>query len=247
MNTSSLEYTTDLHIHTVASGHGTTDPATEVIRQAAARGMTAIGITDHAPAFPGSCKASYFRSLFLAPKIRYGLRVYYGAELNILDAKGKVDLPEDILEKLDYSIISLHNKVITPDPHRDYTDAYIGAMDHPKVLILGHPDDGTFPADYERLLAVAKKKAVFPELNNASLMPDAYRKDCAKNDRIILEICRRISLPIFLSSDSHGGKGVGDFGYGLSLLRETNFPKELILNGSDLNRVHPLELKKKYA
>ena len=113
----------------------------------------------------------------------------------------------------------------------------IRAMGHPKVRLLGHPDDSRFPLDYERLLSAAKEKNVFPELNNASLMPDAYRIGAYENYKQLLMLCERLSLPVVLSSDSHGRKHVGDFSFVLPLLEETGFPDSLVLN-YDPNGIH---------
>ena len=53
----------DVHTHTVASGHYTRDTVTDFIRQAAESGLKLLGISDHGPAIPHSCTASYFRGL----------------------------------------------------------------------------------------------------------------------------------------------------------------------------------------
>lgn len=76
------------------------------------------------------------------------------------------------------------------------------AMDHPKVRFLGHIDDARFPVDFEYLLEIAKEKHVYPEINNGSLMPDAYRINGQENCRRILSICKKLDLPVLLSSDS---------------------------------------------
>ena len=61
-------------------------------------------------------------------------------------------------------------------------------------------------------------------------MPDAYRVGGQENCRKILDICKRIHLPVLLSSDSHGKKNIGNIDYILPLLKECNFPEELIIN-----------------
>ena len=228
MNTTFIQ--TDFHTHTIASGHGSTDTAFDLARAAGSMGLKALGITDHAPSFPGSARESYFRSLTLASRKKMGIDLFYGVELDVLDPSGSVALEDDLLEALDYSIISLHNKVITSMGIKDNTRALISAMDHPGVLIIGHPDDDEFPLDLEKLLYYAQKKHVYPEINNASLMPGAYRRGCRQNCTDLLHICRHLGLPVFLSSDSHGAGNVGNFKYALELVSEIGFPKELILN-----------------
>ena len=220
----------DLHTHSLSSGHGSNDTITDMAKAAAKSGIQILGISEHGPATAGSVKPSYFRSLKLANRKRFGITILYGAEVNIITPSGTLDLDDDVLSCLDYALVSIHPPTLTPYEHRDLTNAYINAMDHPNVRFLGHIDDARFPVDFERLLAIAKEKEVYPEINNGSLMPDAYRKGGQENCRKILEICKRINLPVLLSSDSHGAKNIGNIEYILPLLEECTFPEHLIIN-----------------
>ena len=220
----------DLHTHSLSSGHGSMDTITDMAKSAAAKGIEILGISEHGPTTQGSAKASYFRSLRLAERKRCGITLLYGAELNIIDTKGNVDLEDETLEGLDYAIISIHPPTLKPYDHADLTDAYVKAMERPKVKFLGHIDDARFPVNFWRLLESAKEHKVYPEINNGSLMPDAYRVGGQENCRKILDICKRIHLPVLLSSDSHGKKSIGNIDYILPLLEECHFPEELIIN-----------------
>lgn len=220
----------DLHTHSISSGHGSTDTINDMAQAAAGRGIQILGISEHGPATAGSVKPSYFRSLKLASRRRFGIQLLYGAEVNIITPSGELDLKDDVLSCLDYAFISIHPPTLTPYEHRDLTHAYINAMEHPKITFLGHIDDARFPVDFERLLTIAKEKNVYPEINNGSLMPDAYRKGGQENCRKILEICKRINLPVLLSSDSHGTKNLGNIEYVIPLLKECDFPEHLIIN-----------------
>ena len=194
--------------------------------------LTMIGITDHGPATLNAGRPSYFRNLAYAPKKRCGIDILYGIELNILDKKGTVDLEDDILSQLDYAIISMHLPNFTPGTKEENTLAYVAAMKHPKVKIIGHPDDVKFPMDYEALVIAAKHHNVYPEINNSSLSPEGYRGDVRDNVRTILDLCRKHQHPVVLSSDSHGANHVGDFRYAMELVQEMDFPQDLILNYS---------------
>lgn len=220
----------DLHTHSISSGHGTTDTVSALIQSACKKGLFLLGISDHGPATKGSALPSYFRGLKYAKKNRFGIEVLYGAELNIIDMEGRVDLEDNVLQGLDYAFISIHPPIFTPYEHKDLTSVYVKAMNHPKVRFLGHIDDDRFPVDFEALLLHAKAKGIYPEINNGSLMPNAYRVGGQKNCRSILKICKNIQLPILLSSDSHGSKNIGNMEYIYPLLEEQNFPKDLVLN-----------------
>lgn len=220
----------DIHTHSLASGHGSRDTVTDMARAAAAASLDILGISDHGPATPGSADSSYFRNLRLADRRRFGITILFGVELNILNENGDVDLDDELIETLDYALVSMHPDTFRSGNAASNTQAFIGAMQHPGVRFLGHPDDGRFPVDYERLLSAAKEYHVFPELNNSSLMPQAFRKDGLRNSAAILTICKRLQLPILLSSDSHGTSHLGDMCYILPLLKQCNFPPELIIN-----------------
>lgn len=222
----------DIHTHCLSSGHGTHDTITDMARTAAERSLQILGISDHGPATPRSADSSYFRSLRLADRKKFGVDLLYGAELNILNADGDVDLDDTLLRSLDYAFISMHPPVFSSGTADSNTSAYIKAMRHPGVRFLGHPDDGRFPADYERLLTAARENHVYPEINNASLMPDAYRTDGVRNSLEILTLCKKLSLPVLLSSDSHGRKHVGDMQYVFPLLARCDFPASLIINSN---------------
>lgn len=227
----------DIHTHCIASGHGTHDTITDMARAAADRSLQILGISDHGPATPGAADSSYFRNLLLAERKRFGVSLFYGTELNILNEKGDVDMEDSLIQALDYAFISIHPPTFRSGTVDSNTAAYIHAMKHPGVRFLGHPDDGRFPVDYERLLSAAKENHVYPEINNASLMPDAYRTDGRLNSMQILSLCKKMRLPVLLSSDSHGKEHIGDMKYIMPLLAECDFPPELIIN-YDLNMLY---------
>ena len=153
-----------------------------------------------------------------------------------MNEKGDLDMEDKLIPLLDYAFVSIHPPTFRAGTVESNTDAYIRAMKHPGVRFLGHPDDGRFPVDYERLLSSARENHVYPEINNASLMPDAYRTEGRRNSMRILTLCKKMRLPVLLSSDSHGKAHIGDIQYILPLLAECNFPPELIING-DLERL----------
>lgn len=224
----------DLHIHSVASGHGTTETITDLAKAAAGSSLSMIGIADHGPKTPGSARESYFRSLSYAPRTRFGVEVRYGVECNILDAEGSLDLPDSVLSSLDYAIISFHLPTYRSLGQEANTRALISAMQHPNVKILGHPEDGAFPVDFDLLAKAAKDYGVFPEVNNASFRPDAFRRNTRENGALLLAACQRQQCMMILSSDSHGSSHIGDFSCSCAFLEEHKFPHSLICQASHL-------------
>lgn len=221
----------DTHTHTLASGHAY-NSINEMVRAAADKGLELLGITEHAPAMPGSCHEFYFHNLRALRREKYGVKLLFGAELNILDLEGNIDLNPYPLDQIDIGIASMHTPCIKGGTKEENTKAYCKAMENPRINIIGHPDDGRFPVDYETLVLAAKENHVLLEVNNSSLNPKGFRQDSEKNDRTMLEYCMKYQVPIVLGSDAHVEEDVGEFGRALALLQKMNFPEELVANTS---------------
>ena len=173
-------YLSDIHTHSIASGHGTTCTISDMAKAASKKGLKLLGISDHGPGTLASGTSSYFRSLPFYPRKRFGIDILYGVELNILDSAGHTDLSDELLNNLDYAIISMHRQNYRSGSVSQNTEAYINAMKHPAVKILGHCDDTRYPVDYEELASAAAEYGVILEVNNSSLSPDGYRGDTEK-------------------------------------------------------------------
>lgn len=225
------KYILDTHTHTIASGHAYST-VSEMIASAKEKGLSLLSITEHAPAMPGTCHSFYFHNFRVFKDKDFGITLLLGAELNITDHNGAIDLDEATLKTLDIKIASIHLPCLKTGNARENTDAYIGAMKNPQVDIIGHPDDGRIPLEYERLVEAAKKYGVALELNNSSLNPSGFRQGAAENDRIYLKLCKEYGVPVTLGSDAHICFDVGNFSYALPILNELDFPDELILNTS---------------
>ena len=126
-------YLSDMHTHSIASGHGTYCTISEMAKTASRKGLKLLGITDHGPATLAAGTPSYFRSLTFSPRKRFGLEMFYGIELNILDKEGHTDLEEELLSRLDYAIASIHSQNYKNASCEENTEAYINAMKNPHV------------------------------------------------------------------------------------------------------------------
>ncbi len=222
----------DVHTHTIASGHASTATITDMAKAAVSSNLKLLGISDHGPATFGGGRPSYFRNLSYAQRKRFGIEMLYGAEVNILDGHGKLDLDNSVLKDLDYVIASVHTPVKKPGTIEENTTAYINAMKNPYVCIIGHCDDERYPVDPLALVRTAVEHQVLLEINNSSLSPDGYRGDTRFNTLMILNLCKHFHHPILMSSDSHGVKHIGDCSYAQEMVKLAEIPAELILNYS---------------
>ncbi len=227
----SYEYVLDLHTHTIASGHAY-NTLREMAKAASDKGLSVLGITEHAPKMPGTCHSFYFHNLKTVPRELYGIRLLLGSEVNIMDFEGNIDLEERDLKGIDIIIASLHTPCIKPGSIKENTTAYLKVMENPYVNIIGHPDDGRYPVDYRALVEGAKEKGKVLELNNHSLDPKCFRRDARENDLKMLELCKEYAVPVIMGSDAHFDTLIGEFSMAKKLLEEVDFPEELVLNRS---------------
>ena len=231
----------DTHTHTLASGHAY-NTINEMIQAAADRNLKLLAITEHAPAMPGSCGDFYFYNLKILPRFQKGIEVMFGVELNVMDYEGHVDLPERYISCTDLRLASLHPPCLKPGTMAENTKAMMGIIHNPYVDILGHPDDGRYPLDYEPIIAEAKKYGKIVELNNNSMSPLNSRTHARENDLILLELCKKYEVPVVMGSDSHADFMVGVLDQAVKVTEEADFPQELLLNDSVEKFKHFLEL-----
>ena len=159
--------------------------------------------------------------------------VLMGAELNILDFEGHVDLDEYYLKKIDYAVASLHTPCIDNNGSvADYTRAYLNVLENPYVNIIGHPDDSRLPADWTEVAKAAARNHKLLEVNNTSLNPLGARKGAKDNYKELLAACIRYGTSIIIDSDAHCEADVGNHSLAHAFLEEMHFPEELIVNTS---------------
>lgn len=225
----------DTHTHTIASGHAY-NSMLEMVDAASKRGLKILGITEHAPKMPGTCHEFYFQNLKAVNREvimeKYGIELILGAELNIIDYKGTVDLPVSTIKKLDVTIASMHSPCLKPGGRAENTAGVIGAIENPYIDIIGHPDDGRFPLEYEPIVKAAKENGKLLEVNNSSLNPNGFRLNAKENYKEMLSYCIKYEQPIVIDSDAHFMDAIGNFPFVERLLEELNFPENLIVNQS---------------
>lgn len=222
----------DTHTHTLASGHAY-NTIREMAKAAKEKGLKALAITEHAPEMPGSCHLFYFVNLKVIPRELEGIEMLFGSELNIMDAEGHVDLPNSTIKGFDIAIASMHPPCYKGEKTiEEITRAYINIMERNDIDIIGHPDDGRFPVNYEELVKAAKRTGTLLEINNSSLRPGGYRENTKENAIKMLEYCKKYEAMVVLGSDAHFDTEIAGYKYVDEVLSAADFPKELIANTS---------------
>ena len=224
-----MQYKLDVHTHSVASGHAYST-IQEMAHAAAEKGLEILGITEHAPGIPGTCNPIYFRNLHIVPRQMYGVRLLLGAELNILDIYGTLDLDEHYYRMLDLRIAGIHSLCWEGGTREQNTAGMVTAIRNPWTHSISHPGDGTAELDFLPIVLAAKETGTLLEINNSSLNPTRHKETARVNNLEILHLCRQYEVPVILGSDAHISFSIADYSFILPLLNETEFPEALILN-----------------
>ncbi len=221
----------DVHTHTIASGHAFST-IQEMAMGAKEKGIKLLGITEHAPGIPGTCETIYFRNLHIVPREMYGVNLMLGAEINILDGEGNLDMDDELMSKLDLRIAGIHSLCYKWGTREENTRGMINAISNPFINIISHPGDGTADLDFEPIVLAAKECHTLLEINNSSLKPIRKKLSAKANNIEILKLCKRYDVPVILGSDAHISFDIANYEYLPPLLNETEFPDSLIINTS---------------
>ena len=238
-----MQFILDVHCHTVNSGHAYST-VTENAAHGAGVGLTHIGIADHGPGMPAGAHLYNFTNIWVLPEFMHGVRVLKGAEANIISDTGKLDLPSDVLKKLDFVIASFHRGSFPPIDRDTHTRAMIMAMENPNMHILGHPGDCWFDIDAEAVVRAAARTGTVIEINNASLNPGSVRYHGDSSLRQILFFCKKFNTKVLASSDAHYHTYVGDLARAKQLIEESGIDEYLVLNTSAERFLETIYLKR---
>lgn len=222
----------DLHTHTIASGHAYST-FTENVRAAAAYGLELIAVTDHGPTVPQGCHLWYFWNLKAAPSVLDGVRVLKGCEANLsAESDNGIDLPDNVLEKLDFVGVGFHPTTGFDDQDRvRNTEALLRAMANPFVDMVTHPgNDHEFPLDLDAVVAAAVKHRVILELNDHSFAPESSRAGSESREREFAAAARDAGAPVAIGSDAHYALHVGRFDAAIKAAEELGFTESDLVN-----------------
>lgn len=221
-----MKITVDTHTHTNVSAHAYST-LEENLRYAKEIGLEAVAITNHGPAMTDAPHVWHFMNMVNIPRDINGVKVLYGAETNIIDEDGSLDIDSSVLSMLDVVIASMHHDTFRPHDRAIHTQAYINALKNPYVDIIGHSGAPEYEYDIDAVLSLAKKEGKMIEINNNSHL---VRRSNIENCKKIAKRCKELGVYVTVSSDAHISYQVGSFDAALSMLKEIDFPEELIAN-----------------
>ncbi len=217
----------ETHCHTCACDHAYST-LLENVREAARKQIPFLCVTEHGPKMVDGPHEGYFGNIVrVVPEVLEGVVVLKGAEANILDYEGSLDVPERYLKKLDWVIASYHTVCIQPATPEEHTNGWIAVAKNPLVDVIGHCGDQRFAFDMEKAVRAFAEYGKIVEINAHSF---TARPGSAENCLEIAKLCKKYRVPVVCSSDAHFCTGIGEVGESLALLEQVDFPEELILN-----------------
>ena len=219
----------DLHAHTKATdGHSSLK---ELVSAARDLGYSYLAITEHSQAVSvakGFDRKRLERQIEEIDKLTdefSGFRILKSIEVDILE-DGTLDLPDDVLAKLDLTLCSVHSKFHLSNEKQ--TERIIRAMDNPHFNILGHPtgrlinEREAYSVDMEKIMIAAKERGCFLELN-------AHPDRLDLNDRHC-RMAREMGVMVAISTDAHSTEGLKHMRYGIDQARRGWLSKDDVLN-----------------
>jgi len=222
----------DLHTHTISSGHAY---STITENAAAARmvGLELIAVTDHGPSVPEGAHPWHFWNLKVIPSVLNGVRILKGCEASpSLSSDNGIDLPDEVLEQLDFVAVGFHPLTGFDDCDRvKNTEALLRVMENPFVDMITHPgNDREFPLDLESVIAAAVNNRVIIEINDHSFTPTSDRNGSSCREREFALAAYQAKAPIAVSSDAHYHLRIGRFENALKVLEGLSIPESACVN-----------------
>lgn len=219
----------DTHTHTIVSGdaHST---LLENLRAAKEKGLKYLCVTEHVSSIPRAAPPAYFKSMCSIPREYEGVNLVRGVEANILDYTGKLDMPDDTLDWLDWVIASMHDLVLTPATKAEHTACWLAIASNPLVDVIGHCGDPRYAFDLDVVIPAFQYNGKIVEINSHSF---EGRAGSSEGCRRVALACMKYGVPVVVSSDAHFVNHVGYFKEALEMLESIQFPEELILNADE--------------
>jgi DNA polymerase (family 10) len=219
----------DLQMHTTASdGKNTIE---EMATAARKLGHEYIAITDHSKAvtvangLDEKRMAAHIRKLHEADEAGLGIRVFAGAEVDILK-DGTLDYSEEILAQLDVVVCSIHSYMNLD--REGMTERMLAAIENPYTQIIAHPTGRlllrreAFEYDMEKVLEAAAQHGVAMECNS---YPD--RLDLKD---VYLRMCKERGVKVVISTDAHATQNLPYIRYGVTMARRGWLEKADVIN-----------------
>ncbi len=214
----------DLHTHSLFSLCGL-HTIVEMLTQAKKLGMKALAITDHGKTLGGRLSGVFFERL---QEPIPGIKLLKGIESNVLDQSGNIDCPTKLLKYMDVVLLGIHPNIQNGLGIKAYTKMLITAIEKNRYVdVITHPNDPYYPINFKTIAECAKQNDLALELNNSKIMLNRVSVELTED---MLTECKNTGCFIAVNSDAHALNEIGLDDSVTPLLKNVNFPEELIIN-----------------
>jgi len=131
-------------------------------------------------------------------------------------ADGRLDYPDQLLQKLDFVIASVHSGLKMEQSKM--TERLLKALSHPLVTMLGHPTNrlllgrDSSPMDLDKVFRAAAESGVILELNASPARLDL--------DWRYLKKIKEMGLQVSINPDAHRLESFDDTKHGVAIARK---------------------------
>ncbi len=219
----------DLHVHTnYTDGNASIET---MAQEAKAFGLKYIAIADHSRRLRianGLDSSNLLKQVDeieeLNSKIK-GFTILKAIEVDILE-DGSLDLPDDVLKRLDLVVGAVHSKFNLP--REKQTERLLRAMENPYLDILAHPTGrillkrDPYDLDVDAVISMAKETGVVLELN-----ANPYRLDL--ND-VYCRQAKEAGVKIAINTDAHSPAEYLNLSWGIGQARRGWLEPEDVIN-----------------
>ncbi len=222
----------DLQMHT---NHSDGNNSVEEMAKAAKKlGYEYIAITDHSPSsrIASGLEKKELKKLWKEIDSVEKIKILKGSEVDI-QKNGKLDYKNDVLEKLDLVIVSVHSNFKMGK--KEMTNRLLKALDNEFVNILAHPTGRQigkrkgYDADWEKVFEKAKE-------NNVALEINASPERLDLNDDLIFK-AREIGNKFAINTDAHSAHSLDNIKFGIGQARRGWLEKNKVINTFSLKKL----------
>ena len=229
----------DLHVHTEASDGS--NSIADMARAASALGYEYVAISDHSQHLRvahGLTTKRLRRQLTEIDKINDSgcdIKLLKSAEVDIME-DGRLDLPDDILRELDFTICAVHSEFNLSRTVQ--TERIIRAMDNPYFSIFAHPSGRLInhrqpiAVDMRKIIDAARERDCILEINAQPERMDLTAEDCL--------YAKKSGSKLVVNTDAHSIGDLNNMILGINQARRGWLEARDIVNTRSLQQLRTL-------
>lgn len=235
-----MKYVLDVYIYIIVSGYVYLI-LMENVKVVLEKGIKVFGIIEYGSSMLYFLYVWYFYNYKVLLRELYGVIMFYGIEVNIIDYEGNLDMEISILDRMDIVIGSIYDEVYKVGNSEENIKVFVNVIKSGKIDIIGYFGNLGILVDYEKVVRCVLENDVLIEINNSLFI--IFRLGSSKNCIKIVLLCKEFGVKLIINSDVYFCIKIGEFIEVINMLEFIDFLDSFIIN-KDLNELI-IRLKKK--